>query len=267
MTIDTCLDRTYQPRRLSPAQIDQYQKEGFLVLRDVFSRELIYELGEEADRVVRQRPELLNRLNMRVRFKPHFQTSIPIFEAFDPFADLSSVAQSVVRDTYMLELIGDLYGEPAELFKDKLIFKPAGAEGVALHQDWISWPGFPESFLTVLVAIDSFTKESGATEVYPGLHRGGYLSDKDGTFHVLSSQELDVKPIPLLLEPGDIAIFGCFLPHGAAPNKDSQPRRGYFVSYNAQSDGGNQYADHYREFHDWIRAKAAADVRDRLYFH
>ena len=44
------------------------------------------------------------------------------------------------------------------------------------------------------------------------------------------------------------------------------PRRGYFLSYNAASDGGDQYAKHYPEYHAWIRAKAPAETRERLYF-
>ena len=31
-----------------------------------------------------------------------------------------------------------LYGEPACLFKDKLIYKPPGVKGYGLHQDWIA---------------------------------------------------------------------------------------------------------------------------------
>ena len=53
----------------------------------------------------------------------------------------------------LLALLHDLYGEPARLFKDKLIFKPPGVKGYGLHQDWIAWPGFPRSFLTVLAVL------------------------------------------------------------------------------------------------------------------
>ena len=45
------------------------------------------------------------------------------------------------------------------LFKDKLIFKRPGALGYGLHQDYIAWKSFPESFVTVIVAIDPATEE------------------------------------------------------------------------------------------------------------
>jgi hypothetical protein len=253
-------------RGLSPSEVGFYTAEGYLILRGVFRSDEITALSADADRVCREHPELLDPLNLRVRTKPHHQTGESLFEVLDPFADLSPVGRSVTADARILDALHDLYGEPAELFKDKLIYKPPGATGTSLHQDWIAWPGFPESFLTVLVAIDPFTADSGATEVFPRCHRSGYLSSKDGHHHYLELGALPSDPVPLLLEPGDMAIFGCFTPHRSAPNTSDITRRGFFLSYNARSDGGQQYAKHYREFHAWLRAKAPDDKRPLLYF-
>ncbi|HZZ82564.1 MAG TPA: phytanoyl-CoA dioxygenase family protein [Gemmataceae bacterium] len=254
------------PQTLSQDQVAFYKDEGYLILRSVFSLHEIAALGADADRVCRERTDLIDANNMRVRFKQHHQSNETIFEVFDPIADLSPVARAVTRDRRILDALHDLYGEPAELFKDKLIYKPAGATGATLHQDWIAWPDFPESFLTVLVAIDPFTADSGATEVFPRCHLQGYMSPKDGQHHYVELGELPTQPVPLLLEPGDMAIFTCFTPHRSAANTSSIARRGYFISYNARSDGGDQYDKHYREFHDWLRDKYQADKRPYLFF-
>lgn len=251
---------------LAPEQVSFYREQGYLVLRNVFSPVVIESLGLEGDRLAQERADLIDPRNMRVRFKPSVNGGLPLFEVFDPIADLSPVAKAVAHDPVLLEVLHDLYGEPACLFKDKLIYKPAGATGATLHQDWIAWPGFPESFLTVLVAIDPFTETNGATEVYPGLHKHGYLSPKDGQHHVLSAESLACTPVTLLLDPGDVAIFGCFTPHVSAENRSSDSRRGYFISYNALSDGGDQYEKHYREYHAWIRDRVAGNSRDQLFF-
>jgi ectoine hydroxylase-related dioxygenase (phytanoyl-CoA dioxygenase family) len=251
---------------LTAEQVRAYREDGYLILRKVFSHEKVMQLGDEGDRIARDHRELIDQKNMRVRFKTHVLTGEPVFEVFDPIADLSPVAHAVSHDQRLFDILHDIYGEPAELFKEKLIYKPPGAIGATLHQDWIGWPGFPESFLTVLVAIDPFTRDNGATEVFPGLHKRGYLSPKDGQHHCLSGEAMDTEPVPLLLEPGDVAIFGCFTPHKSGPNNTAASRRGYFISFNARSDGGDQYASHYREFHDWIRAKAPAETRDQLFF-
>ena len=153
------------------------------------------------------------------------------------------------------------------MFKDKLIYKLPGAKGYGLHQDWIAWPGFPRSFLTAAVAIDPCGLDNGCTIAYRGYHCQGCLSPEDGNYHPLPAETVaENSALALELEPGDVALFGCFTPHRSAPNTADGPRRGYFVSYNARSDGGDQYARHYREFHDWLRAKAPAEKRPHLYF-
>jgi len=265
MTIKARMERPLL-KTLTDKQVQSYRDDGYLILRNVFSVERVESLGDEGDRIARDHSELIDPKNMRVRFKPHVETGEPVFEVLDPIADLSAIAKDIAEDKRLKEILHDLYGEPACLFKEKLIYKPAGAIGATLHQDWIGWPGFPESFLTVLVAIDCFSGESGATEVYPGLHKRGYLSPKDGHHHYLSHEVLGVEPVPLLLEPGDVAIFGCFTPHRSAPNLSNSSRRGYFISYNALSDGGDQYREHYLEFHEWIRSKSPAEIRDQLFF-
>jgi 2-aminoethylphosphonate dioxygenase len=251
---------------LTEGELSTYQRDGVLLIRKAFDECEVRELGDEADRILVTQEHLLNENNLRTRYTPHHETGLPVFEKFDPFVDLSSVARRIVQDERILQPLSAIYGEPACLFKDKLIYKPPGATGATLHQDWISWPGFPESFITVLVAIDPFTATSGATEFYLGEHKRGYLSPRDTQHHVLKASQFEVRPKPLEMEPGDMAIFSCFVPHGSAPNLSSSHRRGYFISYNALSDGGDQYHSHYAEFHQWIRARFSEPRRSELYF-
>ncbi|MBN9519728.1 phytanoyl-CoA dioxygenase family protein [bacterium] len=259
-------DAPAPPGVLTAEQVAFYRAEGYVVLRNVFEPAEIAALAADADRVLRERADAVHPDNLRVRFKPHRATGEPVFEVLDPIADLSPVARRMTRDPRILDALHDLYGEPAELFKEKLIYKPPGATGATLHQDWIAWPGFPETFLTVLVALDPFTADSGATEVFPRCHLNGYLSAKDGQHHYVELGDLPAEPVPLLLDPGDVAVFACFTPHRSAPNTSALSRRGYFISYNARSDGGQQYDKHYREFHAWLRAKAPVEKRSALFF-
>jgi hypothetical protein len=263
---DTAAKPGTAPGILSDAEVAFYRTEGYLLLRGLFRPDEVANLAADVDRVCRDHRHLIDANNLRVRFKPHRATDDPLFEVFDPVADLSPVARAMTRDRRILDRLHDLYGEPAEVFKEKLIYKPAGATGATLHQDWIAWPGFPESFLTVVVAIDPFTAANGATEVFPRCHARGYLSPKDGQHHYVEFRDLPTEPVPLLMDVGDVAVFTCFTPHRSPPNATSRPRRGYFISYNARSEGGDQYEKHYREFHAWLRAKAPDDKRPHLYF-
>ena len=76
----------------------------------------------------------------------------------------------------------------------------------------------------------------------------------------------EAKATPLILEPGDVAIFGCFTPHGSAPNRSQHWRRQLYLSYNAFSDGGHRRDRHYQEFHVWLRKKYADYGKHCVYF-
>jgi hypothetical protein len=74
------------------------------------------------------------------------------------------------------------------------------------------------------------------------------------------------RAVSLELQPGDVAFFGCFLPHASAPNSSGRWRRLLYLSYNADSDGGDRREAHYREFLAWLRAKYAEYGKTNVYF-
>jgi hypothetical protein len=243
-------------RRLSVEQVEDYRRDGFLVLRSLFTPGEAGELVSEANGLLAQHSRLIDKRNLRCRFQPHHDTGESLFETFDPVIDLAPICRRIAHDARIFDVLADLYGEPACLFKDKLIFKPPGAKGYVLHQDFIAWPGFPRSFLTVLVPIDAADATNGCTECFSGYHHAGLLTPEDGQFHEVPSGVIDsARGVKLELAPGDIAIFSGFTPHRSAPNRSSRPRRQLYLSYNALSDGGEQRTKHYSEFHDYLRRK------------
>jgi 2-aminoethylphosphonate dioxygenase len=245
---------------------ERYQEDGFVIFRGVFSTEEISALDAEVTRLY-QRSDLIDTNNIRCRWQNHFQTRECRFDCFDPVIDLSPVCERAARSAKMLELIGQLYGERACLFKDKLIFKPPGAEGYRLHQDYIAWDSFPVSFLTAIIAIDPCDHENGATEVFRGYHRQGCMSPKDGMYHQLPDDAVDPSTgVTLSLDPGDVAVFSAYTPHRSSANRSSRSRRLLYLSYNAFSDGGEQRERHYAEFAEWLKDRYAEYGKTMTYF-
>jgi ectoine hydroxylase-related dioxygenase (phytanoyl-CoA dioxygenase family) len=243
-----------------------FEEQGYLVVRGLFSAAEIAAVATEAERLLK-RADLMATENLRCRWQNHVDTGACLFETFDPVIDLAPVCAILARDRQLLQILEQLYGEPAHLFKDKLIFKPSGARGYDLHQDYIAWPSFPRSFITAAVAIDPCGPDNGCTEVFPGVHRRGYLSPEDGDYHVVpDSAVAGVPAVPLQLAPGDVALFGCFTPHRSAPNRSAGSRRLLYLSYNADSDGGDCRDAHYREFHAWLKIKYAQYGKHNTYF-
>jgi 2-aminoethylphosphonate dioxygenase len=232
-----------------------YSDDGFLLLPGFFSRPLIDAALADAETLWGRR-DLIDARNLRCRFMPHFETGEPLFEVLDPVIDLSPGCARLAADPRLLAVLASLYGEEACLFKDKLIFKPPGARGYGLHQDWIAWPNFPRSFLTVLVALDPADAASGCTQLFAGAHKQDSLTPPDGSYHELSPEMVaSARQVDLDLRAGDVAVFGCFVPHRSDPNRTARFRRQLFLSYNARSDGGEQKAAHYQEFHRRLRQR------------
>ena len=198
---------------LSDAQIQQYAEDGFLMVRGVFSSFEMALLAIESEKLLENK-HLIDAKNIRCRWQNHVDTDECMFDAFDPVIDLSPVCEQLARDPRLTDIVSALYEEPARLFKDKLIFKRPGARGYDLHQDYISWPSFPKSFVTAAVAIDPCGEGNGCTEVFAGYHKEGYLSPRDGEYHSIPAERVDEsRRVCLELEPGDVAIFTGFTPH------------------------------------------------------
>jgi hypothetical protein len=244
-----------------------FRRSGYIILRQFFDRGVMETLDQEAQKLWADDRGLISPRNLRCRYMSHQSSGERLFECFDPVTDLSSAIANVARHERLLQMLAALYGGQAHLFKDKLIFKPAGALGYPLHQDYIAWPEFPKTFLTVLVPLDSATEENGCTVIYEGCHEHGLLTPADGKFHPVPRELVSKhRRVPLILDPGDIAIFHGFTPHESNANCSSKPRRQLYLSYNADDDGGDQRDAHYRQFHRWLREKYPQPSDDEWYF-
>ncbi len=251
---------------LPAGQVREYEANGHLTLRQRFSGDEIVAVAAEAEGRAARR-DLIDVNNLRCRFQPDQRGGECLFETFDPLIDIAPACAELAGDRRILDALASIYRDEPCLFKDKLILKPPGARGYGLHQDFIAWPDFPRSFVTVLVAIDAADAGNGCTEVFSGYHAHGCLSVEDGEYHELPGDLVHPsRSVMLDLAPGDVAIFGCFTPHRSAPNLTSRWRRQLYLSYTARRDGGDLREQHYRRFHAWLRQKYAASGKTDLYF-
>lgn len=233
-----------------------FYEQGFVVLRGFLSQPTIAALVQEAVGLQSDSKNLIARNNLRCRYRAHHVSGELLFECFDPVVDIAPRIKDTAMCDPLRKVLQAIYGGPGCLFKDKLIFKPPGALGYPLHQDFMAWTGFPKSFLTVVIPLDAATEENGCVVVYSGHHRSGLMTPADGQFHAVPRSSVrEADRVPLVLDPGDIAIFDGFTPHESQPNGSSHARRQIYLSYNSRADGGDCRESHYAQFHAWIQAK------------
>ena len=121
--------------------------------------------------------------------------------------------------------VGELFGEEAVLFKDKINLKRPGGSGFTPHQDvQAGWDSYAPFFITMLVSIDRATAENGCLELAAGFHDKGLIGDY---WAPLTERDMaDMTFVACPTEPGDVVFFDSFAPHrsGTESELPSAPR-------------------------------------------
>lgn len=252
---------------LSESQLANHREVGYTVVRELFAGGDLQKIIAEVDRLW-SRKDLVDRKNLRCRFQKHIVTGEYEFECFDPYFDLSPILAEFSFAPRLRAVMASIYGEPGHVCHNQLVFKPPQTEGYPLHQDYVSWPIFPKSFHTVLIALDPHDDVNGCLQMYPGGHKQGLLTPNDGEFHQLTAEHVaGLTPTPIHLNPGDAAVFNCFIPHHSDANKSADRfRRTLFYCFNADSDGGDFREQYYDFYRNWSSERRKQYGETDLYF-
>ena len=228
---------------LNEAQIASFREDGFVIVPGLFDAAEVAAIESWADEV-HAWPEIAGRHMMyfeESRTEPgrrilnRIENVLPYHEKFHALA----------VGPKMQGACGQLFGEPAVLFKDKINFKMPGGGGFEAHQDvQAGWARYADLHITALITIDRTTRENGCLEMAKGFHRRGLIGSE---WTPLTDDDLrDVEFVAIEAEPGDAVFFDSFAPHRSAPNDTDSPRRVLYYTYNKASEGDNleqYYAD------------------------
>lgn len=246
---------------LSSSEMARYRNDGFLVLPSFFPPSDVAEWAAECDRL-QALPGMFHPDNLRTGV---LNSERPP-DRLDPVIDLSPTLRGLAVSPRVLSVVGQLLGDAAVLFKDKVIFKPAGTRGYAAHQDYAYWqwlPAPPDALLTVLVAIDPATAENGAVEFFPGLH--GRLLTPAGSPADVGQEQLVTAGQLASTRPGDVVVFHSLTPHRSGANQTSSVRRQLYLSY-AAAAYGDLYRPYYDRLHESLRKAMPGEAQERAYF-
>ncbi|WP_127584942.1 phytanoyl-CoA dioxygenase family protein [Paenibacillus koleovorans] len=233
---------------LTNEQIDSYYKDGYLVLRNVFSEAEAKVMQLECERLLTPSP-YTDSFNARVAYR-NYPNDVVKIEKLDPVHDISPMFNSLVQDERILAPLRDIYMDEPLLFKDKLIFKLPGTNGYTMHQDAAYWQVFPmEGLISVMVAIDGATKENSGLELFPGYH--DRLRSEPGSLRNMNAEEIaEIDPATGELvetNPGDIILFHSFTPHQSGANTANVSRKQMYLTY-SPAKNGQLYKAHYQHY-------------------
>ena len=211
----------YQPIQLSPAQVQQFQNDGFLILENFLSLDYAQRLASRLDPI----------------FHGEFETGIyPDEWHWRPRMSLPDITReicngwkcdrtiaSLVLSSEIGRLSATLAGwDGARIGQDSLWMKPPGAKAIAMHQDGVYIDYLdPAEMITCWVALDQATAADGTLVYAKGSHKWP-ISSVAGEFHaptkdyrwaMLQAAENAGVPEPELVVV-DVPAGGCAFHHG-----------------------------------------------------
>lgn len=229
---------------LSDEQRTDYERDGFVIIRGLFTKEETEMLGETAhhDNAMDKAASAMDDgegNSVRLALWNH-----PGDGVYGMFA----------RCRRVVERVEEFLGDEAYHYHSKMILKDAKVGGAwAWHQDYGYWYQngvlYPD-LCSVMIAVDAATQENGCLQVLRGSHRIGRVN------HVLSGDQAgaDVERVEeakkrhelvhVALDPGDTLFFHANLLHASAANNSDHSRWALICCYNAKSNNPYKESHH-----------------------
>jgi len=223
-------------RILTPQQVEQFNRDGFLVVRGMYSAEEIAVISDWTDELA-SRPEAPGK-DMKY-FENNQDDGSRILCRIENFVPYHEGFSRLITARRMQQAVSELFGEEAVLFKDKINFKLPGGDGFREHQDvQAGWDDYASIHITAMVAIDETNEANGSLEMIAGMHKQGLLGSM---WAPLTDDDTGHTPyVAVHCRPGDAVFFDSYAPHRSQPNRTLNARRVLYITYNKRSEGDSR---------------------------
>jgi len=227
---------------LSKQQIDQFHRDGFLLVRGMYSADEMKDISRWTDEVAGSSEKAGHYM---MYFESSKQDGSRIISRIEDFVSFHEGFAELITRRRMQEAVSELFGETAVLFKDKINFKLPGGDGFKEHQDvQAGWDDYADLHITVMIAIDETNAENGSVEMIPGMHKRGLLGKMWAPLTDVDTANVAYEPVHC--QPGDAVFFDSYAPHRSKPNNTDHARRVLYITFNGASKGDHRaqyYAD------------------------
>lgn len=212
---------------LSPEQLDQMQRDGFVVLESLFTKAEMEQLADGIDQYVKRHEEELAKNGGgwidkadQITFTSHLAEQDEKIRAFclrKEIADLSS----------------QLLGPDVDLYWNQSVFKRPETEQIfPWHQDDAYTPVKPAPYLTLWLAISDATEENGCISVLPGSHKNGLVPHEQTAYGwACHSPEDPDQGVLVPVPAGSLVVFWSMTMHKSGPNLSKNIRKAYVIQY------------------------------------
>ena len=218
---------------LAPKQVETFQRDGFLVVENVFPSAQRALYGDAVDAAVARRAgDDLREVKDKTIYEQSFIQCMNLWED-------SPDVRPLTFDQRMGAMAAELLGaEAVRIWHDQALYKEPGGRETDAHQDRPFWPIDPPQQITAWVPFDGSRRGQGAMAYIPGSHRVGLEKFVDIS-HIFQ-EPYDVvndplvaktKPVWVEAPPGSVVFHHSLTVHLAEANETADTRRVYCVIY------------------------------------
>jgi ectoine hydroxylase len=228
--------------QLSQQQLNQYQRDGFLIFPDLFCADEVDALRREADRVARIEADCIFREGDSGQAKS-------MFRLHEPDGPTSSAAfYALARSPRTLQIAQQILGDHELYLHHCKVNMKAAIQGSAWpwHQDFGSWHldgiKLPD-MATFMVMLHDASELGGCLYFLPGSHKEARQNpyfDTSTAYKLWAVGPEDMRrlmtqypqPVALTGSAGTAAIFHCNLLHASGHNLSPVDRWQAYLCYN-----------------------------------
>jgi ectoine hydroxylase-related dioxygenase (phytanoyl-CoA dioxygenase family) len=223
MDIDT-------PYPLSPAQIEQFERDGFIKLKQVLSPEVLQHHGAEITRLTLELNTQDRPLAERSTYDRAFLQVMNLWEH-----------SARVREFVLGRRLGRIAAElmrvsGVRLYHDQSLYKEPGGGITPAHADQYYWPLDSDRTVTAWIPLQPVPRELGPLAFYAGSQHVAFGrdlgigddSEQRITAH-MQAQGFDIVDEPY--ELGEVSFHGGWTFHKAGPNRSERPRSVMTIIY------------------------------------
>lgn len=218
--------------KLTVEQINEYKTQGYTILRGLFSQAEIQKVKESF--------ELLWDVSRTLHFETKEVNGAQFVfdkEALNRIVWCGAVEKyllDVAKDSRITIPVSQLLGSTKlnQIINQAHFKMPGEKIDFKWHQDsehrrygtemWKDVNG-EGSFVQTLMAVDSMSSENGPLLVIPESHKLGHLDLKNNIDQLERVKEMN--KIELVMNPGDLVLFGPYVVHCSQVNLSKTPRR------------------------------------------
>ena len=233
----------HQMNQFSSSDLSDYQENGFLIARSLFSNEEIELLGQTA--------RADNAMDKSSTSRDDGDGNAVRLALWNHPGD--GIYGMFARSKRLVNRVEQLLDDEAYHYHSKMVLKDAKIGGAwAWHQDYGYWYQngvlFP-NLCSVMIAVDKATVENGCMQVIRSSHKLGRVNhiltgDQAGAdMERVEEAKKKLELVHVTMDPGDALFFHSNLLHASAANESDHSRWAMICCYNAKSN------DPYKESH------------------